>query len=264
MSFDGARRSRPSAWTARRPRSTTSWGRRASTARTSRVTRRSHTPAYTRGSTCSPGAGRRDEVRVSRAPAPTRRNVRVSYGGAEGLSLDADGALHVATPLGDLGGGGPVLYQTVDGNRVAVAGQFVLLDADTYGFAVTGRTTARANWSSIRIGVGHLPGGSGTISAEGIAVDGAGNAYVTGYTWSAGWATPGARHHLQRWNRCLRSQTQRFGLVPALRHLPGGERLHECGYGHRGRWRGQRVCDGVDRFCRLGDSRARTTALLVI
>src|SRR5439155_27785 len=35
-------------------------------------------------------------------------------------------------------------------------------------------------------------GGSGSDVALGVKVDGAGNAYVTGYTQSAGWATPGS------------------------------------------------------------------------
>ena len=72
------------------------------------------------------------------APGADWRNIQVSYGGSGGLSLAADGSLHIATPLGDLVEEAPVLYQVVDGNRMTVAGRFVLLDADKYGFVVTG------------------------------------------------------------------------------------------------------------------------------
>jgi len=59
------------------------------------------------------------------APGADWRDIRVTYGGTGGLGLGADGSLHIATPLGDLVEQAPILYQLVDGNRVAVAGRFI-------------------------------------------------------------------------------------------------------------------------------------------
>lgn len=125
-------------------------------------------------------AGMKYEFHV--APGADWRNIQVTYSGANGMSLAADGSLHIATPLGDLVEQAPVLYQIVDGKRVTVAGEFVLQNDQTYRFSVTGQYDPSRElvidpnlaWAT------YLPGYANEAAA--VAVDGSGNVYATGYS----------------------------------------------------------------------------------
>jgi len=138
--------------------------------------------------------GRRDSLKYEFhvAPGADPAQIRMSYDGIQGLTLDEDGALHVATELGVLVDDAPYTYQIVDGQEVAVASAFVLLDDDTCGFAITGAWDPSLeliidpdlDWSTYL-------GGSVWDQGSAIAVDGSGRIYVTGYTYSSGWASGG-------------------------------------------------------------------------
>ena len=86
----------------------------------------------------------------------------------------------------------PEIYQEVNGQRVPVAGRFVLLDDHTHGFEITGpydRTQPlvidpELEWSTYL-------GGSGSDYGSGIAVDSGGNVLVVGSTLSSGWVNGG-------------------------------------------------------------------------
>ena len=54
--------------------------------------------------------------------------------------------------------------------------------------------------------LGHLPRRKRRDYGDGIAVDAAGNALVTGYTDSSGWVSGGFDNELQRRRRCLRGE----------------------------------------------------------
>ena len=137
--------------------------------------------------------GRRDSLKYEFhvAPGADYRQIRIHYDGIEGLAVDAQGVLHVQTALGQLTDDAPFIYQQIGGRQVAVAGRFNLLDADTYTFAITGVYDPARElvidpvlaWST------YLGGGSGGDFATSIAVDAAGNAYVTGYTNSYDFST---------------------------------------------------------------------------
>ncbi len=136
-------------------------------------------------------AGMKYEFHV--APGADWNQIHLSYAGSNGLRIATDGSLHIATPLGDLVEHAPVLYQMIDGQRVEVAGKFVLVDSDTYAFQVTGQydhakelvIDPDLSWSSY-LGAGNDDYG------QAIAIDASGNAYVAGYTASANWASSGA------------------------------------------------------------------------
>ena len=78
----------------------------------------------------------------------------------------------------------PVIYQDVLGRQVAVAGQFKLLDADTYTFTVTGAFDSSRElvidpsltWNTSLKSIG-----SYATMCEGIASDGSGNVLITGH-----------------------------------------------------------------------------------
>ena len=111
------------------------------------------------------------------------QEIQVRYAGIEGLSIDAEGALHIQTKAGELVEDAPYIYQEINGQRIEVAGQFALVDDHTYAFQITGTIdSSRAlvidpdvSWSANV----DLQGNSN--SGYGIAVDTAGDAYVTGF-----------------------------------------------------------------------------------
>lgn len=84
--------------------------------------------------------GRRDSLKYEFyvAPGADYRQIEVSYDGIDGLWIDKVGSLHVETELGELVDDAPYIYQIVDDQELEVAGQFSLVDADTYTFEITG------------------------------------------------------------------------------------------------------------------------------
>jgi hypothetical protein len=85
-------------------------------------------------------AGRRASLKYEFhiAPGADYRQIQVSYDGIDALRIAADGSLQIQTELGELTDDAPYIYQEIDGQRVEVAGQFELVDTDTYAFDVTG------------------------------------------------------------------------------------------------------------------------------
>ena len=71
-------------------------------------------------------------------PGADYHQIQVSYQGIEGLSLDDAGALHIQTQLGELIDDAPYIYQQINGEHVEIAGEFQLIDQDTYSFQLTG------------------------------------------------------------------------------------------------------------------------------
>ena len=138
--------------------------------------------------------GRRDSLKYEFhvAPGADYGEISLSFDGIDGLSIDDDGALHVATELGDLIDTAPFIYQEIEGEQVEVTGSFQLIDADTYSFSVSGDYDPTVeliidpilDWST------YLGGGGGD-NGFGVAVDTSGSVLVTGSTYSSGWASGG-------------------------------------------------------------------------
>lgn len=108
--------------------------------------------------------------------------VRWSIVGAE-PSLSGDGALALDTGAGVVAFEAPILYQDVAGERVPIDGRYVLDAAGQVGFVVGAFDAARTlvidpvlalDWSTYL-------GRTGVDLGAAIAVDGSGNAYVTGH-----------------------------------------------------------------------------------
>jgi hypothetical protein len=132
------------------------------------------------------------ELRV--APGADPSKVRLGYRGADRLSLGARGDLLIDTPLGTLRDSRPHSYQRIGGKRIPVASRYALRrGGNAYGFELDSSYDAR-HPLVIDPGLAYSTflGGVGGEHGLGVAVDGAGNAYVTGFTSSLDYPTAGA------------------------------------------------------------------------
>lgn len=123
------------------------------------------------------------------APAANARQVRLAYSGVDLLQLREDGALVLQTDLGDLIEERPVIFQEVDGRRVEVEGGYRLLGDTEVGFDVGAHDAARPLVIDPTLSYSTYLGGSGFDRGLSIAVDAAGNVYVTGSTLSSDFPT---------------------------------------------------------------------------
>ncbi|RPI45263.1 MAG: hypothetical protein EHM59_10610, partial [Betaproteobacteria bacterium] len=118
------------------------------------------------------------------AAGATPGDIRMSYEGADELSLGASGELLISTPLGLLTQRAPVLYQTAAGERVAVDGAYRLEADGTVGFAIGDYDRTRALVIDPVLDFAGVLGGGAQDQVSGIAVDADGAIYVTGTTFS--------------------------------------------------------------------------------
>jgi hypothetical protein len=136
------------------------------------------------------GNGRQLEYDFRVAAGADPGQVRLGFAGAEGLSLDGPGDLVLQTAAGAVVEQAPVLYQEGGGGtRQAVSGGYVLEGDGTVGFRVGAYDRSRPLVIDPTLVYSTYLGGSGDDAALGIAVDGSGNAYVTGTTFSRDFPT---------------------------------------------------------------------------
>ena len=129
-------------------------------------------------------------------PGANVEDIKLTYRGAEGLSLGGDGQLLIRTALGTLDDERPFSYQEIAGGRVPVESRYLLLrpeagDAAAYGFAVGDYDPAEPLVIDPGLVYSTYVGGAGLDIGNPIAVDSAGNAYVTGETSSTAFPTTG-------------------------------------------------------------------------
>ncbi len=194
------------------------------------------------------GTGGHIEATYHLAPGADPAQVRVAWRGAESVAVTAEGRLGVTTPVRSFEEDAPKAFQDVDGQRVPVEVAYDLDGAGTYGFRLGAYDPARPLVidPTVLVYAGFL-GGSGTDVGIGIAVDGAGNAYVTGSDPTPqpppSRRPPGcSRPPTANDSRRLRGQGEPHRLGPGLRQLPGRQRHRSRPRHRRGRGR-QRLCD---------------------
>lgn len=124
------------------------------------------------------------------APGAETRQIAVNLQGARKLKIDTNGNLVAALREGKIYFRKPLVYQEIDGQRTELAAAYELTGDDRFGFRVSQYDHSKPlvidpvlDYSSF------LGGSAGEDIASGIAVDSAGNAYVTGTTLSTTFPT---------------------------------------------------------------------------
>ncbi len=108
--------------------------------------------------------------------------IALNFDGAGPLKVDAEGELVLQTGGGEIRQRKPLIYQEVDGVRHEVAGGYKLKDTNTVGFELAEYDASRPLVIDPVLVYSTFIGGMNVDSGNDIAIDAAGNAYVSGTT----------------------------------------------------------------------------------
>ena len=126
------------------------------------------------------------------APGSDPRQIRMHFQGATEIETDASGDLVLRIPRGEIRQRAPFAYQERGGTRHAVPARYRRLGAGEFGIALGAYDRALPLVIDPVLAWSTYLGGSGADAAHAIAVDAAGNAYVTGTTSSLNFPTANA------------------------------------------------------------------------
>ena len=135
------------------------------------------------------GDGQRLEYDFLVAPGADPRRVRLRFDGARRVHIEDDGRLVVQTAAGDVVQRPPVAYQDGPRGREPVASAYRRIGAREIAFAVGAYDRRRTLVIDPVLEYSTYLGGAGSDGVTGIAVDAAGNRYLTGFTQSADFPT---------------------------------------------------------------------------
>jgi hypothetical protein len=127
------------------------------------------------------GNNRQLEYDFAISPGADPGKIQFAIKGANGISLDSENNLVLNTEYGDLRFNSPMIYQESNGSRVAVEGKYVIRDSTHIGFSLSPFDPTKPVVIDPVLDYATYLGGSSSDQASGIAVDSAGNVYVTGF-----------------------------------------------------------------------------------
>jgi len=119
------------------------------------------------------------------APGTHPSSITMGFKGARKVSIDKDGDLCVSIGQGEVLLKRPVAYQESSGVRSEILGKYVLKGPNRVGFEVARYDVSKPLVIDPILVYASYLGGSSADRALAIAVDSAGSAYVTGWTFSA-------------------------------------------------------------------------------
>src|SRR6266851_957147 len=123
------------------------------------------------------------------SPGANPSVIALDFQGAERVEVDVQGNLLLHTTVGVMRLGKPSIYQEVDGSRRGIPGGYVLKNPSQVAFQVAAYDANRPLVIDPVLFYSSYLGGIADDQGNAIAVDLAGNAYVTGTTSSANFPT---------------------------------------------------------------------------
>jgi hypothetical protein len=132
------------------------------------------------------------------APGADPGTIQLDFPGVQSTDLSAEGDLVLGTARGEVHLEPPIAYQTIDGVRKAISARYVWTDAERVAFEIGTYDHGRELVIDPVVVFATLLGGSGVSDIPtGLALDTAGNVYVTGSTDSVDFPTTvGAFQHM--------------------------------------------------------------------
>ena len=128
------------------------------------------------------------------APGASAAPIQFGVSGAKKIATDNAGNLVLASSAGDVLLHKPVAYQQKDGARQPVDARFVLQAHNQVAFELGNYDRSRELVIDPSVSYSTYLGGTAEDDGYAIAVDGSGNAYVTGQTKSTDFPTANALH----------------------------------------------------------------------
>jgi len=119
------------------------------------------------------------------APGADAAQIKIEYEGAEETSIDADGQLILKTKWSNM----IAAIKTPTNGVLSGNASFSQLSEKTIGFEANGSNRQALGTLAVGLSYSTYLGGASDDYGEGIAVDLAGSAYVTGYTYSSNFPT---------------------------------------------------------------------------
>lgn len=123
------------------------------------------------------------------APNANPAQIELSFAGAGNVSLNRSGELVIELGGGQLIEHTPVAYQDIGGRRRSVSCRYVLRGSGRVGFKLSAYDTTKPLVIDPTLSYSTYLGGSGFDAGFAVAVDHAGNAYITGTTESPNFPT---------------------------------------------------------------------------
>ena len=127
------------------------------------------------------------------APQADPRAIRLEFGGADRLSLDDAGNLLIEVAGHQVRQHGPVIYQEADGVRREISGGYELAQNNEVSFTIADYDHNRPLVIDPVLSYATYIGGSDADLSSSLAVDSAGNLYLSGVTGSTDFPVAGAQ-----------------------------------------------------------------------